>query len=254
MDVADVEKQVSALDIEVRQAMQAGRQGFNREFKDLMDVLELLVAETKLHYPNTELISSLGMAARYRWGNIAKTVLEDNLSGKRTANHFELDLLSKTKIAMDSLLPNAENLGRTIEGDPILAVDNSEVSREHPTMTDLTRQEVDAKLAQNKAEVDARLANFDTSVKTGFAELRAEFAALRTEIADGRTDAAKQAHDSMKWIIGTVAGMISLAVAVIGLMINLNKGEKSPAPQSGTVIITVPGAMASPAQAPVPTK
>jgi hypothetical protein len=113
-----------------------------------------------------------------------------------------------------------------------------------PRMTDLTRQEVDAKLAQNKAEVDARLANFDTSIKTGFAELRAEFAALRTEIADGRTDATKQSHDSMKWIIGTVITMVSLSVAIIGLFINLSKGDKSSASQPAPIIITVPGATA----------
>jgi len=117
-------------------------------------------------------------------------------------------------------------------------------------MTDLTRQEVDAKLAANKAEVDARLANFDTSIKTGFAELRAEFAALRTEIADGRTDAAKQSHDSMKWIIATVISTVSISVAIIGLFINLSKGDKQPAAQAAPIVITVPGAVAAPVSAP----
>lgn len=105
-------------------------------------------------------------------------------------------------------------------------------------MTDLTRQEVDAKLAQNKAEVDARLANFDTSIKTGFAELRADIAKMRG-------DFEKQNHDSTKWIIGSVFGMISLAVAIIGVLINLNKAEKpasAPVAQPAPIVITVPGA------------
>ena len=105
-------------------------------------------------------------------------------------------------------------------------------------MTDLTRQEVDAKLAQNRAEVDARLANFDTSIKTGFAE-------LKVEIQKMRGDVEKQSHDSTKWIIGSVFGMVSLAVAVIGVMINLNKAEKpaqapQPVTQQAPLVIAVP--------------
>ena len=102
-------------------------------------------------------------------------------------------------------------------------------------MTDLTRQEVDAKLAQNRAEVDARLANFDTSIKTGFAE-------MKVEIQKMRGDFEKQSHDSTKWIIGSVFGMISLAVAIIGVMINLNKADKpaSAAQQQAPLFITLP--------------
>lgn len=116
-------------------------------------------------------------------------------------------------------------------------------------MTDLTRQEVDAKLAQNKAEVDARLANFDTSIKTGFAEIRTEFANIRTEMSKMRGDFEKQSHDSTKWIIGSVFGMLSLSVAVIGLLINLSKGDKPATPsfQPAPIVITVPSAAATPA-------
>jgi len=123
------------------------------------------------------------------------------------------------------------------------SIDNTEPPREDAPMTDLTRQEVDAKLAQNKAEIDARLANFDTSVKTGFADLRTEFAHLRTEMQKTRGDFERQSHDSTKWIIGSVFGMISLAVAIIGVMINLNKAEKPTAPATppAPIVITVPG-------------
>lgn len=130
----------------------------------------------------------------------------------------------------------------------------------HKPMTDLTRQEMTAALAANKAEVDARLANFDTSIKTGFADLRAEFAALRTEIADGRTDSMKQSHDSMKWIIATVISTVSISVAIIGLFINLSKGDKQLTPQSAPqppapIIYTLPAGstVLSPPQAPAAT-
>lgn len=104
-------------------------------------------------------------------------------------------------------------------------------------MTDLTRQEMDAKLAASEAKVDARLANFDTSVKTGFAELRTEFAELRAEISHGRTDAMKQSSDNLKWLIGAVAGMLSLAVAAIGLMINWSKAPAAPAAQPAPIVV-----------------
>lgn len=133
-------------------------------------------------------------------------------------------------------------------------LDNPTQRPNHKAMTDLTRQEVDAKLAQNKAEVDARLANFDTSVKTGFAELRAEFAGLRTEMAKMQGGFEKQSHDSTKWIIGSVFAMLSLSVAIIGVMINLNKGDKSPGPQPAPIVVYSQPAPSAPATAQPPAK
>jgi hypothetical protein len=139
--------------------------------------------------------------------------------------------------------------------DPTGEVDKSAARTNNKRMTDLTRQEVDAKLAQNKAELDARLANFDTSVKTGFADVKTGFAELKTEMQKMRGDFEKQSHDSTKWIIGSVFGMISLGVAIIGVMININKGEKpTPAAQAAPIVITIPAAAATPAQAPMPAQ
>lgn len=166
----------------------------------------------------------------------------------------------ETKIMLRGIFMTGNRVDRKSSIHPISdssqqnTLDRSASRPNHEIMTDLTRQEIDAKLAQNKAEVDARLANFDTSIKTGFADLRAEFAALRTEIADGRTEAAKQSHESMKWVIGTVFTTISLGVAIIGMFINLSKSDKSspPAAQPAPIIITIPagGAIATPAPQP----
>jgi hypothetical protein len=97
-------------------------------------------------------------------------------------------------------------------------------------MTEFTRQQAVDLLAASEAKVDARLANFDTSVKTGFAELRAEFAGLRTEMANGRTEAAKQNNESLRWIIGSVFTFVSISVAIIGVLINFSKADKGPPP------------------------
>jgi len=128
--------------------------------------------------------------------------------------------------------PYLEDLKATIKRLDRLddSIDKNKPADDHRPMTDLSRQEMTASLAANKAEVEARLANFDTSVKTGFAELRAEFAGLRTEMANARTEAAKQNNESLRWIIGSVFTFVSISVAIIAALINFSKTDKGPVP------------------------
>lgn len=136
------------------------------------------------------------------------------------------------------------------------------------SMTDLTRQEMTAALGQNKAEVDARLANFDASIKTGFSELRAEFASMRTEMAkqsgDMRTEMAnvraethKGTVDIIKWVIGTILAVALATVSILTFVIN-NVTPKTPAPATApapVVIYAQPGPTPqAPAPAPPPAK
>ena len=109
-------------------------------------------------------------------------------------------------------------------------------------MTDLTRHEVDAKVAANEAKVDARLGSFDMTMKTGLAELRAEM--------------HKTAADLLKW----GAGIAFAAVATtVGLLSYLNKATEKPvAPPQVPIIIAVPAApfvpSGTPQTAPLPGK
>jgi hypothetical protein len=127
------------------------------------------------------------------------------------------------------------------------SLDRSQQSPNDKAMTDLTRQEVDAKLAQNKAEVDARLANFDSSIKTGFAELRAEMAKqsgdLRTEMANVRAEMHKNTIDVIKWVIVTVLGVATATVSILTFVINnaAPKPAAQPGAQPTPIVITVPG-------------
>ncbi|UOD27843.1 hypothetical protein INH39_20420 [Massilia violaceinigra] len=137
-------------------------------------------------------------------------------------------------------------------------------------MTDLTRQEVDAKIAgleaknaTSEARVDARMATFDTSVKTGFAELRTSFAELRTDMAaqngkiqtqmaELRAEMHKSTVDIIKWVIG-------VGLASIGAMFTISRMTEKPpvqaAAQPAPIIITIPQAAApTTTPAPVPTK
>jgi hypothetical protein len=104
-------------------------------------------------------------------------------------------------------------------------------------MPDLSRDEVDAKLAASEAKVDARLANFDTSIKTGFADMRAEMARLQAEIQ-------KNTSDLVKWGIGLAIASVGTTV---GLLTYINKAtEKPSAPPAAQqpIVIAVPPANA----------
>jgi len=152
-------------------------------------------------------------------------------------------------------------------------------------MTDLTRQQVTDMLAASEAKVDARLANFDTSIKTGFAELATAMAkqsaamekqtdALRVEMAkqsgDVRSEMAairaemhKGTADLLKW----GAGIAFAAVAsTVGLLTYINKTTDKPTAQplsqvqsplvvavpAGSTLLSAPQAPA--ATAPPPAK
>lgn len=120
-------------------------------------------------------------------------------------------------------------------------------------MTDLTRQQVTDLLAASEAKAGERMANFQLDIKSGFADLRtefsevrSEFAHIRTEMANNRAESSKQNQDSLKWIIGAIFAMLSIAVALIGAMINYNKGEKpAAAPPAPIVIYAQPAATAA---------
>lgn len=115
------------------------------------------------------------------------------------------------------------------------AVDKKAKSPDHAPMTDLSRQELKAELAASEAKVDARLANFDTSVKTGFAELRTDFAKMQSEMHKNTTDL-------IKWGIVTALGFATATIAILTFVIN-NAVPKAPAAavsQPAPIVITVP--------------
>lgn len=131
----------------------------------------------------------------------------------------------------------------SVEGTPIA---HAATPRYDAPMTDLTRQEMDAKLGQNKAEVDARLANFDTSIKTGFAEARAEAAELRA-------DMHKMHAEIKSWTLATMITIIgTMLAAIFGVATIFNNASKSAAPAqpSQPVVIYAQPAPTSAPQAP----
>jgi len=163
--------------------------------------------------------------------------------------------------------------------DVRLGVDNRLSRPNDRRMTDLNRQQVTDMLAASEAKVDARLANFDTSIKTGFSELATAMAkqsaamekqtdALRVELAkqsgDVRSEMAairaemhKGTADLLKW--GATIAFAAVA-STVGLLTYLNKATDkltSQAPVQTPAIIAVPAGSTllstpQPAAAPLP--
>lgn len=137
-------------------------------------------------------------------------------------------------------------------------------------MTDLSRPEVDAKLASSEAKMDARLANFETRVETGFANLRAGFADLRAEMArqssemarqtsDMRTEMAEmrvQMHkntvDLIKWGVGVGLTFMAVTISVLTFVVktSVDKPAAQLSAQAPDRAATAPPA----APAPLPPK
>lgn len=92
-------------------------------------------------------------------------------------------------------------------------------------MNSPSREEFDAKLATtaaqietSEAKVDARLAEFDTSVKTGFAELRADISRMQMEMH-------KNTLDIIRWGIGVALTMAAISISVLTFVVK-NSAEK----------------------------
>jgi hypothetical protein len=165
---------------------------------------------------------------------------------------------------------------------PYESVDKQPSRPNDRRMTDLNRQQVSDMLSASEAKVDARLANFDTSIKTGFAELSTAMAkqsaamekqtdALRVELAkqsgDVRSEMAairaemhKGTADLLKW--GATIAFAAVA-STVGLLTYINKAGDKPLsvvatqPQAPTVIAVPAGSILLsapqvPAAAPAP--
>ena len=82
-------------------------------------------------------------------------------------------------------------------------------------INDLSRQEVDAKIAVVEANVETRIANHETFIKTGFAELRLEMAEFRLAMAGLRVEMHKNTVSIIKWVIGTMFAFSALTIGTV---------------------------------------
>ncbi len=117
-------------------------------------------------------------------------------------------------------------------------------------MTMFSREEVEGKLAASEARNDARLAQFETMMKTGFEQLRAEMAGQRAEMAGLRAEMHKNTADIIKWVVSTMLALGALIIVILTFVFNnaLNKPAAPLPPPPQVIVVPWPGA--TPSQSP----
>lgn len=97
-------------------------------------------------------------------------------------------------------------------------------------MSSISREELDAKLALSKSEMDLnQTRNFSSieklllEVKGEISSLRGDMGSLRGELSGnkdavaGQIDGLKSSISTMQWMVGTVLAMIGIAVAILAI-------------------------------------
>jgi uncharacterized protein YdhG (YjbR/CyaY superfamily) len=255
--VIDIDAAIEELRAETHRDPSFSTSGVAPEFDLMLEALRTLRTEIQLDRPNVDAMTSLFKEAWAHHEAIIRRVIEEMSSGRPSTVFGNPGNMAKIKALFDALAAEIVQIAhrRTEEFNRLAAaaagtVDTRPGPNEDTTMTDLTRQEVDAKLAASEAKVDARLANFDTSIKTGFAELRAE-------MADMRAEAHKGTADIIKWGILTALGFATATVSILTFVINnvVPKQAAQPTTQPAPIVITVPSAASpTPIQVPAPRK
>lgn len=162
------------------------------------------------------------------------------------------------------------------------ALDQDVVRPHTDTMSTITREELDAKLATNVAEVKAISAETKAEVTAMRSENKAEMTAMRAENAamaakidaqfaalsasinaigskidgvekgvEGKIDGLKTSMSTMQWVLATLIAIAGLAAAIVPLL----KGDApvTPTPQP-QVIVVQPASTVGPPAVPTPTK
>lgn len=97
-------------------------------------------------------------------------------------------------------------------------------------MSSLTREELDAKLGQNKAEVDslasamrADMAQWREQNNTQMSAIQAQLSSLNSKIdgkfegMEGKVDGVKSSLSTMQWMVGTILAMIGIVAAILAI-------------------------------------
>ncbi|SQC34259.1 hypothetical protein [Kluyvera cryocrescens] len=107
------------------------------------------------------------------------------------------------------------------------------------TMAGLTREELDAKLGQNKAEVSTvaaemrkEMADWRASNTEIMMKLQSEISAINVKL-DERFEAQKRSSSQLQWMVGIILAIVALIPAFQGV---ISKDSSSPQP----IVIQVP--------------
>jgi hypothetical protein len=99
-------------------------------------------------------------------------------------------------------------------------------------MSDLTREELDARLETVEGRIDRRFAEADAKTEVRFAELNAK---IDTRFAEADANLQRKINDLIKWMIGTAIAATAIGASIVGFMVN-NLAARPAAP----IVITIP--------------
>ena len=102
-------------------------------------------------------------------------------------------------------------------------------------MSDLTREEMNARLETIETRIDARLSSIENVIATKFAEFDAKL--------------QKANADTIKWVAGTVIAIGAVGLTLMTFLINNASPRIAPAPP---IVITVPSHESAAPPPPVP--
>ena len=171
-------------------------------------------------------------------------------SGEKSAEKLMRDAI---KSATDSFLPDST--------EPALAQSFAQVSRVQPdnkTMTNVTREELFAKMDSQSSKLDARLAEMRADMAVSRREQSEQIGRVAESVAEirGSVDGIKTSMGMLQWCIGTVGlvGGIWIAYQQLKLAeVPPVASVAAAAPfQMPPIIINVPASVAPAAVAPAP--
>lgn len=90
-------------------------------------------------------------------------------------------------------------------------------------VSSISREEIDAKLALNKSEIELSQTRNFSSIEKLLIEVKGEIGTLRGELSgnkdavSGQIDGLKSSISTMQWMVGTVLAMIGIAVAILAI-------------------------------------
>lgn len=90
-------------------------------------------------------------------------------------------------------------------------------------VSSISREEIDAKLALSKSELEHSQTKNFSSIEKLLIEVKGEIGALRGEISgnkeavSGQIDGLKSSISTMQWMVGTVIAMIGIVVAIMAI-------------------------------------
>ena len=247
------------------------------------------VMATKSENPNKQTsIDPLGMLENYRREisrltqavaaiegppSIAQTqakpptsILESKL---RLQHEIEARLEYQQKVTAQLMRMRSEAAAIPVDG---MTIPNRTPKAHNPDMTDITRDELDAKLENNRSGLRADFAEFRADMATsrreqseqtallfggltaGMGELRNSVASLsgRVDGLSGRLDGLTTSMGMLQWVIGSAVAVIGLIFAVGGAWIGYQQLELAKVPAQATTV-SAPTPKPAAAVVPAPT-